>query len=610
MTSTLDWMPKPFGPGDIAGDGTQKLLGTSLAAPELLVRETAQNSWDARVREGASVPEYRLQFRALDESGVRLLRESVFPQMRPGASLRAALERPSMEVIEISDRGTTGLRGPTRNDALVRPGDPTDYRDFILTVGAKQDQKNGGGTYGFGKTAAFRASRHSTVIVWSRVRLNSGEYQERFIAVAINESFQYAGKRYTGQQWWGRKVEDSKLTQAEPLLGNEAHELADRLFCRGFGDDETGTSLLVLDPRYDALDESSDGGRAAFVEAAREAVMRNLWPKTMGAQESQRAMRVMLVDGDRELDLHGMQESRVFRDKCECLRAIRSVQAGGASRNPLIRIVPITWGRGRKLVGHLALSKPVLGPSDMWEDLARTVTLMRSEAELIVEDKEYPHVHGGDAWAGVFKPVSQLDDVFAKAEPPSHDKWDFSALEGHEKSLVKVGLERVLEGVREYVRPPAADPDVEGHSSTGAIAAVLGKSLGGAIASGAEEDNPSTARKGRRGKAKAQGRGSGVEVLGWELLPDDDSVLSRTRFTLQVVDEKPVRVVPVMGIAIDGGQIRPDGGSEVFVENCEMADGTPLEADCMEVPSSTELSVTVAYPHGVAIDCTFRTVEI
>ena len=138
-------MPKPFGPGDIAGDGTQKLLGTSLAAPELLVRETAQNSWDARVREGASVPEYRLQFRALDESGVRLLRESVFPQMRPGASLRAALERPSMEVIEISDRGTTGLRGPTRNDALVLPGDPTDYRDFILTVGAKQDRKNGGG---------------------------------------------------------------------------------------------------------------------------------------------------------------------------------------------------------------------------------------------------------------------------------------------------------------------------------------------------------------------------------------------------------------------------------------------------------------------------------
>ena len=46
---SLGWFPKQFGPGDIDGVGAKRLLGTPNIEPAwVLVRETAQNSWDAR----------------------------------------------------------------------------------------------------------------------------------------------------------------------------------------------------------------------------------------------------------------------------------------------------------------------------------------------------------------------------------------------------------------------------------------------------------------------------------------------------------------------------------------------------------------------------------
>lgn len=73
----LDWVPKPFRDGDIAGEGAKKLLGTSLAVPSLLLRETAQNSWDARVGHGV-VPEYQMRFTTLDAPRMSVVRGGLF----------------------------------------------------------------------------------------------------------------------------------------------------------------------------------------------------------------------------------------------------------------------------------------------------------------------------------------------------------------------------------------------------------------------------------------------------------------------------------------------------------------------------------------------------
>lgn len=82
----LDWVPKPFRDGDIAGEGTKKLLGTSLAAPKLFLRETAQNSWDAHIGHGV-IPEYQMRFVTLDAPRMSVLRNFVFPETFPGSEL-------------------------------------------------------------------------------------------------------------------------------------------------------------------------------------------------------------------------------------------------------------------------------------------------------------------------------------------------------------------------------------------------------------------------------------------------------------------------------------------------------------------------------------------
>ena len=46
----LEWYPKRFAPGDMDGTTNENLLGqTELSPLEILIRETAQNSWDARL---------------------------------------------------------------------------------------------------------------------------------------------------------------------------------------------------------------------------------------------------------------------------------------------------------------------------------------------------------------------------------------------------------------------------------------------------------------------------------------------------------------------------------------------------------------------------------
>lgn len=74
---TVEWFPKAFTPGDMDGSGAIKLLGTSRLSPEeILVRETAQNSWDARIP--SQELRYSLHLRTLSQDQMDLLRNVVF----------------------------------------------------------------------------------------------------------------------------------------------------------------------------------------------------------------------------------------------------------------------------------------------------------------------------------------------------------------------------------------------------------------------------------------------------------------------------------------------------------------------------------------------------
>ena len=253
--AALDWFPQPFGVGGLDASGSERLLGQpSVELLELLIREAAQNSWDARLE--GRIPEFGMSCRVIENSELDALRTFVFEE--PGTSTRISdsLSRGSIAALEIYDRGTCGLDGPIRADRSIEPGTPTNFIDLVFNVGTANKSGDTGGTFGFGKSSLFRASHSRAVIYWSVCRLPDGDVQHRLIATALGDSFDREGRRFTGRHWWGLLTDDG--TRIEPIVGERAAELGGQLFKRRFTAGETGTSILVLDPEPSMLSYSEE----------------------------------------------------------------------------------------------------------------------------------------------------------------------------------------------------------------------------------------------------------------------------------------------------------------------------------------------------------------
>ena len=138
----MRWIPEPKPPsGGLAAEGFYKLLGRPRLDPlTVLVRETAQNSWDARVDNGLPVG-FTLQAWHMTADERHALRRDVFVEAdkAPGTGLAEELASPGLIGLFISDRNTKGLGGPLQADQA----DPTgtyDWVDFVLNVGASNTQ--------------------------------------------------------------------------------------------------------------------------------------------------------------------------------------------------------------------------------------------------------------------------------------------------------------------------------------------------------------------------------------------------------------------------------------------------------------------------------------
>ena len=449
---SLSWFPKRFGPGDVHGAGALKLLGNpNVPLPTLLLRETAQNSWDARLC--GSVPSYGMHLRGVTRDQRELLRRKVFVEGAHRLGLADSLAKKNLKVIEIHDRGTCGLDGPTRNDQPVPAGESTNFIDLVLNVGVPPTDTTGGGTYGFGKMAAYMATYSGAVIFWTRVKTATG-METRFIASGVGDSFDMSEGRYTGRHWWG--VPDGEGSRILPLYGPEAEVLGGALFSRGFEPGETGTSMLLLDPKLE--DERGKVASEDFMESVRDAVLLNLWPKLVGTAPERQMKIDLRVDGD-ELPIPNPESVSFLRPFVRCLESVRDHQSGS---EVIERFAPTLWTlsslRPKRELGQLAvISWPVASdPHDIGLGKeSHHVSLMRSGAEIVVKYMEFaPKEIEGFQWAAVFKPHPDLDDVFARAEPPAHDDWIPTQLERPAKTFVNVAYREIKSKINEFLRPP------------------------------------------------------------------------------------------------------------------------------------------------------------
>lgn len=610
----LKWFPKVCGPGDLIGDGARKLLGQPKVSPiALLARETAQNSWDARV--GASI-KFNMSLRLLSPQQVELLRSRVLVGDPGGISLSETLNRDEVWVLEISDRGTKGLGGPIRPDLPVPPGQPMDFVNMVFNIGAPSDRKLGGGTYGFGKAVGYLSSGCGTTLIWSRSK-ERGVLESRLIGSAIGNNFEDGNKRYTGRHWWGvPSFDDSEGTRVEPLRGPAADTLGNALFEEGFSSGSTGTSILIVDPQL---------GSASYEEAANElaeAVLWNLWPKMVPLSDGTYPMDIDIRLNGQSIPIVFPSDHPYLSAYADCLVAVRAMQEGRDVELPLGKVEEVRSQNPKRLLGYLAMTRftsfgtdEVRFPDiDPLGNSSHHVCLMR-HAELVVTYNEMRALDSsGYHWAAVFQPVKETDSAFSVSEPPAHDEWiPTSITDKSQKSVVTVALRRTKEICNAFAAPPG------GHQSNSSVEAApaldLANSLGGLVASTDREASPGAGDlPGGGSRARGKRRKAAVEIQGHRLIGLDS--MNRIGAEISLLPRHhgsgSLKLTADIG-AVDETRKRYEMDEAAFSAEWD-GDGlmSEMEVDAKSVVAQANHSVVlrVYYPPDITLDVDFAVSEL
>lgn len=460
---SLDLQSESYSPtGSLASEGVLNQLGRpALDRLTVLIRETVQNSWDARLP-GTSTVRFALDGWTLTSDQRRLLRRGVFADTPPDLRIAEALDADEpFHVLAISDRGTSGLDGPTRADVLVGTDEAHDFVDFLRNVGQPPDRRFGGGTYGYGKAALYLASQVRTICVYTRCRTEDHVTATRFMGSALGQQYTVATgpKRahYTGRHWWGRWQGDL----VEPLQNAEADALASQLDLPGFVPGERGTSLLILQPVLD--DRTPRQGMNIMLHA----LLWNFWPKMLGGPSD---LPPMTFTASWDSQPISIPDPRTYPPLESFARALDNLKHAGRTEASSLfdQIRSVDAQRPARHLGMLSLHRFMVRPRptfDMGDDpptdpigpLSQHVALLRVPELVVRYISGSPLPSDQIEYAGVFLADAALDRIFADAEPPTHDDWIPEFLEDrHHKTFVRVALRRIEALVRDFVTPAPA----------------------------------------------------------------------------------------------------------------------------------------------------------
>lgn len=627
--SPLKRYSKPRTAGDQTSGGRGKLLRatSSLTRVELVVRETLQNSWDARL--SGERPTYGARIYRIDTEVKEALRSQVFTDLPTSlGDLEDSLNSPDLHAIEIFDRGTSGLDGPYLASEEARPGEANNFNSFVFDIGTTKDSESAGGTFGFGKTATFEVSRAHSVVYWSRCRGRDGALEHRLIAATLHDPYVEADRRYTGAHWWG----DPESEVIAPLRGERAAELGKSLFRTGFHALETGTSILVIDPVIAITHETdaaahkrepvrSDEHADALVSQFSKAISFSAWPKVVHGSGGVSPMDIKLFKNrvEQGVATNALREYDRFADALLTVRQAQDnslpptsdTDPAGVLRSETIPIhlrrsgalsVPreeIFGQRQDNVVGHLRLVESAVSADEPTGDIPRNVVcLMRSEAELVVRyDLHVEPESEFIQWHGVFKPTPECDGHFAAAEPPTHDSWVPASAESEISEYV---VERAMRNVQQKVRSFLSQDTVTIQPGTRSVRGVSTALREFVPLGPAPDDMANTTTSPRRqARAKQQRAQAGVNVLrasplsdnlGQELLVRAES--SRADYALISVD--------VYAVTAEGRMALED--DEVLVEVVEAGVRNPIDKAFKATTNETvQLEIRTKVPTALEV---------
>ena len=616
MTHPIRLQSEPNPPsGTITAEGLLNTMGRpKLSATEMLIRESLQNSWDAGRIAGVQ-PHYAIRLFTPAPEQIEAYRHFFTDRptgetcpVRSGLGQFFSSESPVL--MEISDRGTVGLGGPTRADG----DDAGDFANFLRNIGKPRDVEQGGGTYGFGKSSFYLMSGPQLLIVDTLTKDGDRE-ERRLLAHAAGESFNHEGRHYTGRHWWG--VSSNEIPDfVEPALDGDAAAIAQSLGFSSREAGDTGTSLMLLNPRLEDLVDLQAGSALGLTDELRRRIGFRLqemllwwcWPKLVRDVDDVAPMRI-------NIDCFGQDFSPPDPDSvpqlfgfAEALRQARQKREEDAIRS----MSP------KKLSGHLVISDRKLGalvPDQRWKrvlgeealipEAMAHVALLRP-AELVVRHEAGRVSEGDDnEWTGVFRcsDEPEIEEAFALSEPPAHDDWEPSQrLTRTQKVIVNTALKRLR--FERQKRSGRNQPDPAGSTEGDSVAslsrrigaALIGLGRGGAGAEPRAPRQPGT-RKRKLRLSKPIPSGTRLE---------DGRVLTSFEITLlgDSAAQAKVSIRPSIQADVSSTEESAPNGLKPVVTAIEVAGETVNVSDSLVIPGSaagTLIRVDVSMPDYVAI---------
>jgi len=451
--------------GNVAAEGILNQLGRpGLDLLALLVRETVQNSRDARLSEKETA-RFTVEGRNLIAQQQAFLRTMVLVTPPDNLKLQEALSPENlidtMQVLIVSDRGTTGLNGPIRANILDDQSRSRNFVNFFFNTGQSKGKQFSGGTYGYGKSILYRVSEVHTICVYTRCQVN-GVLESRFMAAALDshdEEKQAGYRQYTGRHWWGRLNSGDNVL--EPVIGQEADEIARELGLPPFSGDEQGTSCMLLCPNLNGLP----------LEKAMLRISRNLlwyaWPAMIAHFDNTPTMRFAVLYEGQEIPIPDPSTYPPLSGFVDAMHLMQENQQD--AQDYMWQVTTIASQRPKQKLGQLALLRFLFQEREKLDSqlldeisggifpIAGTshhVALMRN-TDLVVKYLECGTLPGSRfEYAGVFVAEREIDAAFAKAEPPTHDDWNPQTItERHEKTYVNVALRDMKKIVTDFIAP-------------------------------------------------------------------------------------------------------------------------------------------------------------
>lgn len=452
-----DLFSEKFGAmGNVVAEGVWNQLGRpELDRLALLVRESVQNSWDART--GPNI-RYALDSFSLSTSQRQAYAGFFGNQPPAGAyastnkmaekieSVAGWLEQAGPRMLVISDRGTTGLNGPTRADETIGEGSERNFVNFLRNIGQPPERVHTGGTFGYGKAALYLASETRTIVVYTRC-IHRGKLESRITAAALTHNYSHGPARFTGRHWWGLRQKDDTV---EPYIGGNADDIAAALGLPPFVGEECGTSVGITAPAFND-DELNQIGLIC---------LRHLWPKLKAPNNGRPPISLSATVSGLPIRIPDPSRSPPYDAYWRAYCALRE------QKHHEIKYY-------NDVVGHLALERALMpmtpdrgSDAPEHEVRPRHVALLRTP-ELVVKYLDAGRGLGNDlvGFVGVFQTDNENDDAFARSEPPTHDDWQPSSVaDKRARGIVNTALKKIREQCRDYAA--LNSPRVQGAEGT------------------------------------------------------------------------------------------------------------------------------------------------